>query len=538
MINLYGLNDIDYTKNGTAVLQPTSCLVSEQAGGSYELNMQHPMDARGTYALMQIEDIIKVPVPVATIESAVAGEDVDIYRVKTTGAAIRAKPNAPQRITYTAWVAVGGWEVGDKVTYSGDQKNYECTQYQSESSGRIPPPQNPGGWKEIASYTSGSPALVNPPVGEELYLISEYNAYWLYVQTHGGVQGYIQRSYAEYVRTETVEEVPERTVSEQLLRIYSIDENTAKNTLSVRARHVSYDLSGNLVKDCAVTAVEPAVALARMKDALLFDTENTIATNLTDEDGEFTGDFSWKNPINALLDPDSGLVNYFKAKLLRDNWDIFLYRNTAADRGVVLRYGSNLRGIRWKRSNDKNFYNRIMPVAQKANGDPLFLPDVWVDSPIMDTYRVVHTEYLKVDGKVGGDDGQGGTWTEAALLEHMQEVAERRFSVDNVDKISVELDVDFTLVGDTEEYRQYKGLQKLFLYDNVKVRDPFHGIEYQLQVASYEWDAINLRYTKMKLASVFDYGGRNVSGYNIVDGAIRPAKLSPDTITMLKEAIS
>ena len=536
MINLYTLNDLDYTKNGTAVLKPTSCVVSEQAGGSYELKMTLPMDERGTWRVMQNEDIIKVPVPVATIESAVIGENVDIYKVITSGTAIRAKPNAPSRITYMAWSDIEqNINPGQKCTYNG--QNYEALYYIQGDAANIPPPQNPTGWKEIANYTSGSPALYSPAVDEELYLIEEYNAYWLYVQTHNGIQGYIQKSYTQYVRTETVEEVPERTVSEQLLRIYEISEDTNNKTVTVRARHVSYDLSGNMVQECAVTAVEPAVALARIRDALLFDTESTIATNLTSDDGTYTGDFSWKNPVNALLDPDSGLVNYFKAKLIRDNWDIFLNKNTSADRGVTLRYGANLRGVKWKRSNDK-LINRVIPVAQKSNGDPLYLPDVWVDSPIIDTYRVIRTEYLKVGGKVGGDDGQGGTWTEAALLEHMQEMAERRFSVDNADKLTVSLEVDFTLIGDTAEYAQYKGLQKIFLYDNVTVKDARSGIEYTIQVAAYDWDAVNQRYNKITLANVFDYGGRDVGGYNLVDGCIRPKKLSPDTISMLKEELS
>ena len=538
MINLYGLNDIDYTKNGKAVLKPTSCLVSEQAGGSYELNMVLPMDVRGTYRMAELEDIVKVPVPVATIESAVVGENVDIYKVKTSGAAIYAKPVAPQKITYTAWSSThGDYMQYTNVTYTPTGKNYMARLMITGVAATIPPPDYPTGWVETDSYTKGSAVLVNPAVNEELYLISEYSAYWLYVQTHAGVQGYIQKSYTEFVRTETVEEVPERSVSEQLLRIYNLDMDTARKQLNVRGRHVSYDLAGNLVQECAVAAAEPAVALARMRNALLFTTESTIATNLTEDDGEFTGDFSWKNPVNALLDPDSGLVSFFKAKLLRDNWDIFLQKNTAADRGVVLRYGANLRGVKWKRSCDK-LINRVVPVATASNGDPLYLPDVWVDSPLLNTYRVIRTEYLKVDGKVGGDDGQGGTWTEAALLGHMQEVAERRFSVDNADKPVVELTVNFTMIGDTDEYKQYRDLQKLFLYDNVTVKDPHSGIEYTIQVASYEWDAVNLRYTKMTLASVFDYGGRNVSGYNLVDGCIRPSKLSQDTITMLKEAIS
>lgn len=536
MINLYTQNDLDYTKNGTAVLQPTECIVSEQAGGSYELRLRHPLDPRGVWKLIQPGNIIKAPVPVATIESAISGENVDIYRVTTSGAAIRAKPSAPQRITYQIWRAVDEHVAGDKVTYR-DIQNYQAVLNTTPSTQTIPPPQIPGLWQEIPNYTSGSPALTNPAVGDELYLVSEYNAYWFYVQDHKGIQGYIQKSYVEYVRTEQVEEIPERTVAEQLFRVYEIDVETKPRTLQLRARQVSYDLAGNLVKDCAITAAEPAVAFARLRAALLYETDSTIATNLDETAGKFSGDFSWKNPINALLDPDGGLVSYFKAKLIRDNWDIFLNKNTDTDRGVRLRYGANLRGVSWKRTSDR-LINRVMPEAQKANGEALHLPEVWIDSPIRETYPVINTERLKINGKIGGDDGNGGTWTEETLLEHMREQSERRFSVDNADKVSVDLSVDFTLLGDTLEYRQYAGLQKLFLYDQVSVIDPVAGIDVRIQVASYEWDAIRQRYSKMTLASVFDYGGRDVSTYNLRPACVSYDKLSSETINRLKEALS
>lgn len=535
MINLYTQNDLDYTKNGTAVLQPTECTVSEQAGGSYELSLRHPLDPRGIWKLIRPGNIIKAPVPVATIESAISGENVDIYRVTNSGAAIRAKPSAPTRITYQAWYASVYVPSGEKVTF--ENQNYQSILSLYDQAGLIPPPQYPTGWQEIPNYTSGSPALTNPAVGDELYLVSVYNAYWYYVQDHKGVQGYIQKSYVEYVRTEQVEEIPERTVSEQLFRVYEINVETQPRTLQLRARQVSYDLAGNLVKDCAITAAEPAVAFARLRAALLYETDSTIATNLDETAGKFSGDFSWKNPINALLDPDGGLVSYFKAKLIRDNWDIFLNKNTSTDRGVRLRYGANLRGVTWKRTSDR-LINRIMPEAQKANGEALHLPEVWIDSPILETYPVINTEHLKINGKIGGDDGDGGTWTEETLLEHMREQSERRFSVDNADKVSVELSVDFTLLGDTQEYRQYAGLQKLFLYDQVSVIDPVANIDARIQVASYEWDAIRQRYSKMTLASVFDYGGRDVSTYNLRPACVSYDKLSSETINRLKEALS
>ena len=72
----------------------------------------------------------------------------------------------------------------------------------------------------------------------------------------------------------------------------------------------------------------------------------------------------------------------------------------------------------------------------------------------------------------------------------------------------------------------------------MTVKDARSGIDYTIQVAAYDWDAVNQRYNKITLANVFDYGGRDVGGYNLVDGCIRPKKLSPDTITMLKEELS
>ena len=552
VINVYGVSDIDYDKNGAAILAPITSEVREQAGGMYELTLTHPVDRMGIWSLLIPGNILKCSVPAQAIESAISGEDVDIYRVtEGAGASVYAKPSAPQRITYTAWDAnsiitqhdtyyptMPYVSEGVKVTYTPTGQNYQAiVNIMNESAARAAPPDNSAAWKEIGNYTKGSAELTKLPQNEEFYLISVYSSSWLYIQTKKGIQGYIEASKVTYVRTETTEEMSARQVATQLFRIYEVQADSARKTVSVKARHASYDLAGNLVTNCAVKSVDAAVALSRLRSSLLFDEECTLATNLTEEDGLFTGDFSWKNPINALLDPDTGIVANLKGKLIRDNWDIFVNKNTSVDRGLRLSYGRNLTGVSWKRDTS-NLINRVVPVAQKANGTELTLDEMWVDSPILDSYPVIRTEYLKINEKIGGEDPDGNAWTEETLKDHMRQKAAERFSVDNVDKPLVELEVQFILLGDSDEFRQYRKLERLSLYDTVLVEDPTLNLSLSLQLSEYSWDPARERFTGIKLGSVFEQRGRIINGYNLVDGSIRYTKLSPDTIAAIKEAIS
>ena len=194
-------------------------------------------------------------------------------------------------------------------------------------------------------------------------------------------------------------------------------------------------------------------------------------------------------------------------------------------------YGTNLRGVSWKRNTDRRV-NRVMPVAKTRKGEDLFLPEVWIDSDDIANQPVVKMERLKVDGQVGKDDGTGTktNWTEENLLDHMREKAEERFTVDHADAQVVELTVNFTLLGETEEYKEYRGLEKLYMYDLVRVADPRVGMNLQLQVSHIEWDCILERYNSIKVGNVFDYGGRTVFGYSIGPDAIEYEKISTETI--------
>ena len=531
MISVYDVGNTAYTANGNAVLHPTSCVMAEDAGGSYEVAMVHPITEDGIWEHLVNEAIIKVPVPVPTIQSAYVGQDVDVYKINANNTALRESPSEPTRITYQTWQDTpDGYSVGSKVTYSVDGHNYQCVHGEGGSSVTHNPPTH-SDWTRIADYTPGSPALTTLAADTEVYYIEASGSYWAEVSTKQGITGYVKNSQITFVRHETVQPVPERTVEDQLFRIYDVVINTDNQTVNVSARHVSYDLSGVLLGPCNLALQEPSWAIMRIRDAMLITYQGEIATNMTGTDnGTYTGDLSNKNGIQAILDPDKGIIPYFRGKLIRDNWDLFLMKNDLVDRGIRLVYGTNLRGVSWKRNTDKKV-NRVRPVAKAADGSDLYLPEQWIDSD-GGTSPVIRMERLKVDGQIGKDDGSGTetTWTEYNLLNHMREKAQERFSVDHADAQVVELTVNFTLLGETEEYKEYHGLEKVYMYDLIRVVDPRVGMNIQLQVSHVDWDCILERYNSIKVGNVYDYGGRTVFGYQIGDDAIAYEKISSETI--------
>lgn len=545
MINIYTVTDTDYSKNGSAVLHPLVCTVTEALWGSYELHMEHPIDDKGIWRLIQTGHIVRVPVPAAHVDNTFIGEDAIIWKADRA-ANVYVSPKAPQPIYYAAWSGSSDYSVGTKVTvhyvnaYGANAfENYQCTKtfIAADVPGLHNPRFLPEYWKQIPSTTAGAAKAASLAADEEFFLLSQYDESWLFIQTAAGVQGYVQTAYCSFVREEHREEKNAHEIRTQLFRIYSISVDTKARKVTAEARHVSYDHAGNLARRCEINNATIPDAIKQLDDALYAEPAGTITTNYGADDGTFTGSFTWRNPVSCMLDPDTGMAPLLGAKFIRDNWDMFVLKDENIDRGVRLEYGKNLIGVTWKTNTDK-LVNRIIPVAQKADGSELLLPEIWVDSPIIETYPVIIAEQLKVDAKVGEDDGQGGTWTEETIFSHMRAMANRRFTVDNSDKAAVQLNVDFRLLGDTVEYSQFRKLQKLFIYDTVRTRDPNVDLDLSLRLNKYKWDCVWETYINITLGNTYEATSHIIAGYNMMNGSIQYNKLSQDAINKIKAEVT
>ena len=540
MICVFDKGNTSFVGNGDAVLQPTKCSIKNIAGGNYDLTMEHPIDPAGKWTHLVPGAIIRAPVPEEVIENAYAGYDADVYKT-TVNAELREEAVAPSAITYPAWDwQTGQYEPGSKVSVTGwAHRNYECTYYDAGSPQIQVPPYNSSWWREIPDTTSGAPVLVTLAAGTDLYFVEDYNTSWYKMSTYYGIVGYIQKSAVQYDRHLTPSETLPRIITEQLFRIEKQTRDTKSRTVTVNAKHVSYDLNGVLIKNVHIAQASPAMALGKLVEGFMMDYEGTIATNLTAEDnGTYTNDIKLKNGIFALLDPDKGIVSTFNAAFRRDNWDLFVMTKTETDRGFRIKYRKNMMGVNWA-EDSSGLVTRVIPVAKDANGDDLYLPETWIDSEYIDDYPRVRMEPLTVKGQVGKDKGtgDGSTWTESDLLDEMRTKAEERFSVDKADQISVTVTVDFEQLGDTEEYKALKSLESVLLYDTVLVENEEIGLSVRLYVSELEWDAIRKKVTALKLVNTTDYKKGSVTGYNVQSKSISSDKLMDDVAGSILEQV-
>lgn len=332
--------------------------------------------------------------------------------------------------------------------------------------------------------------------------------------------------------------VPAEQATEQCFRIYSVAVDTASHEVTVEARHISYDFMGNMCGRLTSQMGTYVVnALTKMRQTLFTPDDRILATNITRRVN--LGDRSFVNPIKFLLDPEYGLVQRARARLVRDNNDFYLLDNDEpADRGYEIAYGKNMTGISWSKSTDE-VITRIVPLGEDADGKTLLLPEKWMDSPHIGEYPVVHTGTLAVsDAKevvVNEDDEETPSEDITPMSKDecyalMRQAAADEFAK-GCDLPNLTLEIDFIHIGDTEEYKQYRNLERVFLYDLVRIRHAPTGFVAKAQVSGYEWDALTRRYSSITVRNVFAVESSAVAGYQLTEGAVTATKIAPDSVT-------
>ena len=110
----------------------------------------------------------------------------------------------------------------------------------------------------------------------------------------------------------------------------------------------------------------------------------------------------------------------------------------------------------------------------------------------------------KVGEKFTDETGTTITLTEEDVYRLMRRDCNKQYNVDRVDIPVFNLDVEFLMLGDTEEYAQYKGLQMLALYDTVQIKHTALSFITKMQMKGYTWDAMNQRYKSAHFDGYYD----------------------------------
>ena len=481
-IPIYSPAETDFSGNGLGLLLPTECIVT----GGKQLKLVQPITDDLRWSLIANDCIIRAACPVREsplYESEVTGGSTtvtvtrSIYRVKTNGSRLmlRQKPTTSSKI-------LGRYKPGTEVVKLNDAGS---------------------GWFQVSVVK-------------------------------GGATGYMYSGWLSHVRdvTETVTSTQPPTdrqtmkvqpSRDQLFRIYSVETDTEAGMVTAQAMRIFYDLRGNIVNgDYDVKGVSAAEAAAHVFASALNPHEFSVHTpGLT---GPVTGDYSYRSVVESLLDPDDGIVAQSGALFVLDNFDVFLLPDRVRDLGVTVRRGKNLNGITVNHDM-ADVVTRIIPVGRDKDGNPLYLEGTpYVDSAHIGQYANVYARRIEYDVSVvskkadaNPDEGKYATVSDARA--RLKELAEADFAA-GCDLPTYGMDVDFVLLGNTDEYAEYAGLQSVHLYDTVTVIDGMVHLSAKIRVTDYEWNVLTEQYNRVTLGELQALN-QTVYSYNLSDGCVK-----------------
>lgn len=465
-IYVFGPNDEtnDYSSFGlVGALLPTEATFTEAGNGDSSVSLTCPLDEFGRYAALAKGNILLCPVPVRTtpeIQNGSCVTTVWTYKVKP----LAQLTNKKQRTLYKKQKGSSRLKImnaGDIVTVV------------------LKPTSSTGSetrWKVKSQYGTGW--II--PDGFEL--VTEKK-----IDNNANAIQEVQSPW---------------TVQPQRFRIYEIEKTI--DEVTVQARHISYDLLYNMTTYKSDESVTLQTALnGVLNNCINKDHGFTAYTNVANEQAGLS--YNGKNPIDAMLDPEEGLCAKYKVNLIRDNDELFFLNDPGMNRGVKISYGKNMTGVSYTVSDD-SVATRILPVGENKDGTPLYLSDTeserYIDSTRINDYPVVHVYQLDCDNcKVGQKDSNGSRVTVAVARARMKKQAEDLLTT-GVDLPTIKMEVEYTNLGDTEEYAQFKNLENCFLYDYLIIQHGKQDINVTAQIQEIEWDILTDMMKSVTIGSV------------------------------------
>ena len=461
-----------------------SCTVTETLNGEWELTLVHDIDERGKWTRLSEGCILRTPVPAAMTPSVdlvtqqyqTSTYDVQIYKITTKSGPLHLR--------------------------SGSGTNY----------------------KILGKYKKG----------REVIVLNKTTSSWYEVTAPDGKHGYMASQYLTFQRTETQtvqtnvgfrnQVIEARQLRDQPFRIYRVVPELDKVT--VYARHIFYDLLDNMLKSLkpSPSAVGASVVQS-LSGACLSSHDFSLYSDLTST----AEDVEWENinPVEAMLG-ENGLVSKYGAELARDWYDVFLVRRVGNNTDVSIREKKNLTGISYD-VDETDVVTRIMPTGEDADGNVLYLPELYIDSPNINAYthpKWIHLSVSEAKEVTDGDEPKSKTQCYA----EMRKAAQAEFDA-GCDLPTVTLKVDFINCSDAEEYKQYAALTDIFLGDSVRVIARRIGVEVSMRMTQYTYDCLTRKYTSVTLGTAADtLEGSMISSRQLPPGVISGSKLAINSV--------
>lgn len=323
----------------------------------------------------------------------------------------------------------------------------------------------------------------------------------------------------KYITEEAVVKVPSFN-GEQLFRIKHTEK--AETGVSAAAEPVFMDAR----EDCFLEDIRPTNKTGQEALNLMLAPNKKYSAK-SDITVRSTAYYEYKNFIEALNgNEDNSFINRWGGEIFFNNYEVIVNKKQGNDYGVQILYGKNIKkdGIQ-EEIDTREVVTRIFPKAY--NGYKSTNP---VDSELINKYPTVKIatmtfDDVKMQQGASEEDRANGIIickTQKELDKALEEKCRQQYE-NGIDKPKLSMSVEIVLLENTEEYREYKELEKVGLGDTVHCKHSKLGITTDARVIELEYDCLKKKTTQVELGDYkYNYFNNVTSAANRIDNAIRP----------------
>lgn len=276
----------------------------------------------------------------------------------------------------------------------------------------------------------------------------------------------------------------------QPFRIYDISK-PINGLVTIKAEHISYDMSGYPVGPFSVSDVKAAISNAQ---------SNAIVSHSfkLSTDMSASGEFTILKPVSmrSLLggSSESILESYGgDGEYEFDGFNVILHQNRGANRGVTIRYGKNMTDLK-QEENCSNVYTAVYPFWYSDEWGMIELPEKTLKTA--GTYD--YTRILPLD--LSNDWENSYEWDDQYPSEdEIRELAQNYIDKNNMGVPIVSLTVSFEQLSQTKEYEMMALLETVRLCDTINVEFPLLGVSATSKCIKTTYNAITNKYISIEL---------------------------------------
>lgn len=269
--------------------------------------------------------------------------------------------------------------------------------------------------------------------------------------------------------------------SEQIFRVYFISE-PINFVVTVKAQHISYDLSKIVVKP--FTATGAVNVKNQLVSHILGSYPFTTWTDITNTTSTFTLDIP-RSFRECLGGWEGSVLDVFRCEYEWDNLTVKMYARRGADNGVRIAYGKNLTDF-VQEQNNENVYDGVYGYA--VVDEVTYEASNYYNKTGATTPKILNVDF-------SSDYETGQVPTAAELLQKATDYATNN----SIEVPSVNIKIDFIPLWQTEEYKDILQLERVSLGDTVHVYFDKLNVEASARVIKTEWNVLTNKYDSIEL---------------------------------------